>query len=91
MSKASGVGDECGCGVGDNEEVKQSTASARLMMCPNRVCKLTAADGAVEVRTGCSADGRVVTLPSLIITGEAGEGAAVDVDGETFEGYTARG
>jgi hypothetical protein len=54
---------------------------------------LTANDGADKVRTGCSgsANGRVVMLSSLIITGEAGEGAAVDVDGETSEGYIAGG
>ncbi len=90
-SETSGVGDECGCGVGDDEEVKQSTVSARLMMCVNRACMLTADDGVDEVRIGCSADLRVVTLLSLIITGEAGEGAAVDVDGETSKGYTAGG
>jgi hypothetical protein len=91
MSKASGVEDECGCGVGDDEEVKQLTAFARLLMCIDRACKLIANDGAVEVGIGCSANGRVVTLLSLIITGEAGEGAAVGVDGETSEGCTARG
>ncbi len=87
-SKAYGVGDECGCGVGDDEEVKQLTASARLLRCADRVCMLPTNDGADEVRIECSADGRVVTLSSLIITENAGEGAAVDVDGETSEGYT---
>jgi hypothetical protein len=91
MSKASGGGDEFGCGVWDDEEVKRMTASVRLLMCVDRACKLTADDGAVEVRIGCSLNGRVVMLLSLIITGEAGEGAAVDVDGETSEGYTAGG
>ncbi len=51
----------------------------------------TANDGVDEVRIGCSANGRVVSLASLIITGEAGGGAAVDVDGESSEGYTAGG
>ena len=55
----------------------------------DRVCMLTADDGADDVRIGCLANGRVWTLSSSIITGEAGEGAAVDVDGETSEGYTA--
>ena len=59
-SKESGVGDECGCGVEENEEVKQSTAPARLLMCIDRVCKLTANDGTDDVRIGCSANGRVV-------------------------------
>ncbi len=90
-SKARGVGDECGCGVWEDEEVKWLTASVRLLMCINRACKLTADDGTDDVRIGCSADGRVATLSSSIITGEAGEGAAVDVDGETSEGYTAGG
>jgi hypothetical protein len=39
--------------------------------------------------TGCLANGRVVMLSSSIITEEAGEGAAVDVDGETSEGHKA--
>ncbi len=89
MSKASGVGDGCGCGVWEDEEVKQLTVSARLLMCIDRMCKLTANDGGDDVRIGCAAVGRVVMLLSSIITGEAGEGAAVDVDGETSEGYTA--
>ncbi len=63
----------------------------RLLMCINRACKLTADDGADDVRIGSSAGGRVVTLLSSIITGETGEGAALDVDGETSEGYTAGG
>jgi hypothetical protein len=50
-------------------------------MCIDRACKLTANEGVVKVRIGCSANGRVVTLLSSIITGEAGEGAAVDVEG----------
>jgi hypothetical protein len=90
-SKASGVGDECDCRVWEDEEVKRLTASARLLMCIDRACKLTANDGTDDIRIGCSADGRVVTLLSLIITGEAGEGAMVDGDGETSEEYTARG
>ncbi len=45
MSKRSGVGDECGCGVWEDEEVKQLTASVRLLMCVDRACKLTADDG----------------------------------------------
>ncbi len=56
MPKAHGVGDECGCGVGDDEEVKQLTASARLLRCVDRACMLTANDGADEVRIGCSAN-----------------------------------
>jgi hypothetical protein len=28
---------------------------------------------------------------ALIITGDVGEGAAVDIDGETSEGYTVEG
>ncbi len=60
-------------------------------MCVDRACKLTANDGVDDIRIGCSVNGGVVTLLSLIITGEAGEGAVVDVDGETSEGYTARG
>jgi hypothetical protein len=59
-SKASEVGDECGCGVWEDEEVKRSTLSARLLMCVDRACKLTANDGADDVRIGCSANGRVV-------------------------------
>ena len=91
MSEASGVGVECGCGVWEDEEVKQLTVSVRLLMCADRACKLTADDGMEDNRIGCSANGRVVTLSSSIITEEAGEGAAVDVDGETSEGYKARG
>ena len=91
MSKASGVGDECGCGVWEDEEVKQLTVSVRLLMCANRACKLTADDGAEDNRIACSANGRVVRLSSSIITEEAGERAAVDVDRETSEGYKARG
>jgi hypothetical protein len=91
MSKASGVGDECVCGVWEDEEVKRLTASVRLLMCVNRECKLTADDGTEDNRIGCSANGRVVMLLSSIITGEAGEGAAVDVDGETSKGYKAEG
>jgi hypothetical protein len=53
MSKASGVGDECGCGVWEDEEVKQLTVSVRLLMCTNRACKLTANDGAEDNRIGC--------------------------------------
>ncbi len=87
MSEASGVGDECGYGVWEDEEVKQLIASVRLLMCIDRACKLTANDGAEDDRIGCSANGRVVTLLSSIITGEAGEGAAVDIDGQTSEGY----
>jgi hypothetical protein len=90
-SKASGVGEECGYGVWEDEEVKQLTATVRLSMCVNRVCKLTADDGTVDIRIGCSANGKVVTLLSLIITREAGEGAALDLYGKTSEGYTARG
>ncbi len=84
--KASGVMDECGCGVWEDKEVKQLSASAWLLICVNRACKLTANDGADEVRIGCSAGRGVVTLLSLIITGETGEGAAVDVDRKTTEG-----
>ncbi len=90
-SKASGVGDECGCGVWEDEEVKRLTVYARLLMCINRACKLTADDGADDVRIGCSANGRVVMLSSSIITRETGERAAVDIDGETSEKYTAGG
>ena len=70
--------------------MKLLTASARLI-CIDRACKLTANDGADDVRIGCSAGGGVVTLLSFIITGEAGEGAVVDVDGQTSEAYKARG
>ncbi len=86
VPKASGVLDECGCGVWEDEEVKQLSASARLLICIDRACRLTANDGADEVRIECTANGGVGTLTSLIITGEAGEGSAVDVDGETSEG-----
>ncbi len=90
-SKASGVGDECGCGVWEDEEVKRLTASVRLLMCVGRECKLTADDGANDIRIGYSANRRVVMLLSSIITEEAGEEAVVDVDGEISEGYTAGG
>jgi hypothetical protein len=60
-------------------------------MCVDRACRLTADDGVEDNRIGCSVDGRVVTLLSSIITGEGGEGAAVDVDGETSEGCKAGG
>ena len=52
-SKASGVGDECGCGVWEDEEVKRLTASVRLLICTNRACKLTANDGVEDNRIGC--------------------------------------
>ncbi len=52
---------------------------------------LTANDGMNEVRIGCSTNGRVVTLLSSIITGEAGEEATVDVDGETSEDIQPEG
>ena len=60
-------------------------------MCIGRACKLTADDGANDIRIEYSANGRVVMLSSSIITGEAEEGAVVDVDGEISEGYTAGG
>jgi hypothetical protein len=66
--------------------VKRLSASARLLICIDRACNLIADDGADEVRIECTANGGVGTLTSLVITGEAGEGAMVDVDGETSEG-----
>jgi hypothetical protein len=64
MSKASGVGVECGCGVWEDEKVKQLTVSVRLLMCADRACKLTADDGMEDDRIGCSANRRVVMLSS---------------------------
>ncbi len=63
-------------GKGDEEEVNQPTASARLQKCVDKVPMLISDDGTKDGgRGGGAAEGVIVSLP-LMITGEARDGVA---------------